>query len=43
MSPPQSPPILPDDLVVAGYVYDVTDGHVRETIAPASLREGAGL
>ena len=23
-------PILPDDLVVAGYVYDVTDGHVHE-------------
>ena len=35
-------PILPDELVVAGYVYDVTDGHVRETIAPAALREGAG-
>ena len=35
-------PILPDELVVAGYVYDVTDGHVRETFAPASLREGAG-
>ena len=35
-------PILPDELVVAGYVYDVTDGHVRETVAPASLREGAG-
>ena len=33
--------ILPDDLVVAGYVYDVTDGHVREAFAPASLREGA--
>jgi carbonic anhydrase len=33
--------ILPDELVVAGYVYDVTDGHVRETFAPASLREGA--
>ncbi len=32
-------PILPDELVVAGYVYDVTDGHVRETFAPASLRE----
>jgi len=31
-------PILPDDLVVAGYVYDVTDGHVREAVAPASLR-----
>ena len=30
--------ILPDDLVVAGYVYDVTDGHVREVFAPASLR-----
>jgi len=35
-------PTLPDELVVAGYVYDVTDGHVRETIAPASLREVAG-
>ena len=34
-------PTLPDELVVAGYVYDVTDGHVRETFAPASLREGA--
>ncbi len=34
-------PILPDDLVVAGYVYDVTDGQVRETFAPSSLREGA--
>ena len=32
---------LPDELVVAGYVYDVTDGHVRETFAPAALREGA--
>ncbi len=31
-------PILPDELVVAGYVYDVTDGHVREAVAPASLR-----
>ncbi len=34
-------PTLPDELVVAGYIYDVTDGHVRETFAPASLREGA--
>ncbi len=34
-------PILPDELVVAGYIYDVTDGHVRETFAPASLREEA--
>ncbi len=33
---------LPDELVVAGYVYDVTDGHVREVIAPASLRKGDG-
>ncbi len=32
---------LPDDLVVAGYVYDVTDGHVREAFAPASLRPGS--
>ena len=34
-------PILPDDLAVAGYVYDVIDGHVREVQAPASLRDGA--
>ncbi len=35
-------PTLPDELVVAGYVYDVTDGHVREIIAPAALRKGDG-
>ncbi len=35
-------PTLPDELVVAGYVYDVTDGRVREVIAAASLRKGAG-
>ena len=34
-------PTLPDELVVAGYVYDVTDGHVREIVAPAPLRETA--
>ncbi len=34
-------PTLPDELVVAGYVSDVTDGQVREIFAPASLREGA--
>jgi len=34
-------PTLPDELVVGGYVYDVTDGQVRETFAPSSLREGA--
>ncbi len=34
-------PTLPDELIVAGYVYDVTDGHVRETFAPAPLRGGA--
>ncbi len=34
-------PTLPDELVVAGYVYNVTDGQVREIFAPASLREGA--
>jgi carbonic anhydrase len=34
-------PILPDELVVAGYVYNVTDGSVRETSASTSLREGA--
>ncbi len=35
-------PTLPDELVVAGYVYDVTDGRVREIIAPALLRKEAG-
>ena len=34
-------PNLPDELVVAGYVYDVTDGHIREAFAPALLRKGA--
>ena len=34
-------PTLPDQVVVAGYVYDVTDGHLREAVAPASLRGGA--
>ncbi len=33
---------LPNELVVAGYVYDVTDGHAREVVAPAALREGNG-
>ncbi len=33
---------LPNELVVAGYVYDVTDGHAREVVAPAVLREGNG-
>jgi carbonic anhydrase len=32
-------PTLPDELVVAGYVYDVTDGRLREISAPAPLRE----
>ena len=32
-------PNLPDQLVVAGYVYDVTDGNANEAIAPAPLRE----
>ena len=34
-------PNLPDELVVGGYVYDVTDGRVRETFAPTPLRGGA--
>jgi carbonic anhydrase len=32
-------PVLPDKLVVAGYVYDVTDGQVNEVSAPAALRD----
>ena len=35
-------PTLRDKLVVAGYVYDVTDGQVREIVAPAALREEDG-
>ena len=35
----QAAPNLPDRLVVAGYVYDVTDGNLRETFAPAPLRQ----
>ena len=35
----QAAPNLPDQLVVAGYVYNVTDGNLRETFAPAPLRE----
>jgi carbonic anhydrase len=31
--------ILPDDLVVAGYVYDVDDGHLNEVANPAPLRQ----
>lgn len=32
-------PTLLDELVVAGYVYDVTDGQVHEISAPAALRD----
>ena len=32
-------PTLPDELVVAGYVYDVTGGQVHEVSAPAALRD----
>jgi len=32
-------PTLPDELVVSGYVYDVSDGQVREIFAPAALRD----
>ena len=31
-------PILPDELIVSTYIYDVTDGHVREALAPGPLR-----
>ncbi len=31
-------PILPDDLVVAGYVYDLKGGQLKEIAAPRSLR-----
>jgi carbonic anhydrase len=37
----QAAPNLPDRLVVAGYVYDVTDGKLRETFPPAPLRQRA--
>lgn len=32
---------LPNELVVAGYVYDVTNGHLRTASMPAPLRDGA--
>jgi carbonic anhydrase len=31
--------ILPDELVVSGYLYDVKDGNLRETLRPAPLRK----
>lgn len=31
-------PLLPKDLIVAGYLYHVEDGHVRELIAPTPLQ-----
>ena len=31
---------LPDELVVAGYIYDVTTGQVQEVSPPAALRPG---
>ena len=30
--------ILPDDMLVAGYVYDVNDGHLNQIVAPTPLR-----
>ena len=31
--------ILPDEMLVAGYVYDVDNGQLEEIVAPAALRE----
>jgi carbonic anhydrase len=31
--------ILDDEMVVAGYVYDVNNGHLKEVVAPAPLGE----
>jgi len=35
----RSAEILPDEMLVSGYVYDVNDGHLKEIVAPAALRE----
>ena len=35
----RSATILKDEMVVAGYVYDVNDGHLKEIVSPAPLRE----
>ena len=35
----RSAAILPDDMVVAGYVYDVNDGHLSQVTAPTPLRQ----
>ena len=35
----RSADILPDEMHVSGYVYDVNDGHLTQIIAPAPLRE----
>ncbi|MDX2379812.1 MAG: carbonic anhydrase [Acidimicrobiia bacterium] len=35
--------ILPDDLVVAGYVYDVDDGHLDQVAVRAPLRATVGI
>lgn len=35
----RSATILPDEMVVAGYLYDVDDGHLTQIAAPAPLRE----
>ncbi|MGI9616510.1 MAG: carbonic anhydrase, partial [Acidimicrobiales bacterium] len=32
--------ILPAEMVVAGYLYDVDDGHLTQVADPAHLREG---
>lgn len=35
----RSAPTLPDQMHVAGYVYDVQDGHLREVVSSTALRE----
>lgn len=35
-------PVLPDDLVVSGHVYDVGDGRLHEVFPPTALRGGRG-
>ena len=35
----RSAEILPDEMLVSGYVYDVNDGHLEEIVAPSALRE----
>lgn len=38
----RSADILPDQMLVSGYVYDVNDGVLKEIVAPCALRGPIG-